>query len=89
MRSGETKGHEISCNSIIMRGKCYGDKETRAKLKMGMGKCDQAQTGESMLLVTDGGLWRRRGHHCTFSPSVSCTSLGSAARLARPLAWAI
>lgn len=31
----------------IMRGKCYGDKETGAKLKAMMGKCDQTQTGSA------------------------------------------
>ena len=35
------------------------------------------------------GLRCRQGPHRTFSPSVSCTALGSAARLALPLAWAI
>lgn len=44
----------------------------------------------SMLLVTaspdsNAGLRCRQGPHRTFSPSVSCTALGSAARLALPL----
>lgn len=77
----------------ITRGKCYGDKEIGANLKRWWGNVITHKQGQHAAgdcqPKQDGGLWFRRGQHCTFSPSVSCTALGSAARLARPLAWAI
>lgn len=97
MRLWETKRHEISCNSTFhktcLRLRVVNVKEIGANLKRWWGNVITHKQGQHAAgdcqPKQDGGLWFRRGQHCTFSPSVSCTALGSAARLARPLAWAI
>lgn len=56
------------------------------QVKDGIDKMGTDTKKGSMLLVIGSC---RQGPHRTLSPSVSCTALGSAARLALPLAWAI
>ncbi|MEQ2177163.1 hypothetical protein GOODEAATRI_000985 [Goodea atripinnis] len=55
--------------------------------------CLDTKNGGMLLVTTSPGNLLgpqcKQGPHRTFSPNVSCTALGSAARLALPLAWAI
>lgn len=76
-----------------VHAKCYGDKQTMAKLMMVLTNVLRHKEREHAAGDHEprqyAGLRCRQGPHRTFSPSVSCTALGSAARLALPLAWAI